>query len=157
MKCSLQKPEHLNIWSEKACSKFIELSADGQTIFTLKKISTGETSLVQLLLNDQDIVPILLEADRNSDGQEVTSAEDRLSVEGFVVIPDGDKNESTDEVNMAPWTDEGYVTEIVSLDNLKIEVGGKPKDDIYKLARDWDIDSDNNATEKFKEINKEGN
>ncbi|XP_023023151.2 protein tudor isoform X2 [Leptinotarsa decemlineata] len=59
-KCSLQKPEGISVWSAEAAAKFSEISAEGQTIFTVKKINVGETSIVQLLLNGEDVSTMLL-------------------------------------------------------------------------------------------------
>ncbi|KAG5895989.1 hypothetical protein JTB14_005095 [Gonioctena quinquepunctata] len=59
-KCSLQKPEGIPTWSPEAAAKFGEISADGQTIFTIKKISTGETSVVQLFIDGEDVTTLLL-------------------------------------------------------------------------------------------------
>lgn len=126
MKCTLQKPEGVTTWSEEAAAKFNELSAEGQTIFGIKKLSTGETSVVQLLLDDEDIVPNL-----------------------FVAT-------STDEDCAAPSTEEGYVTEIESLDDLTIEMAGEPKSTNCKLETVGNKPWHGSATEKFKDINQEG-
>lgn len=128
MKCSLQKPEGITSWSEEASTQFNELSAEGQTIFTIKKLSTGETSVVQLLLNDEEISPKLLDA-----------------------TPAGEIQDC-----VAPSTEEGYVTDIQSLDNLSIEVAGEPKVSGYKLETVEGKPWDGSAAEKFKDINQEG-
>ncbi|XP_048521225.1 maternal protein tudor-like isoform X1 [Dendroctonus ponderosae] len=59
-KCCLQKPDGIPYWTKEAQDKFAELSAEGQTIFELKKISSGETTTVELLLNSENIVPKIL-------------------------------------------------------------------------------------------------
>ncbi|XP_056634538.1 maternal protein tudor-like [Diorhabda sublineata] len=60
IKCSLQKNEGIPTWTPEAAAKFAEISAEGQTIFTVKKISSGETSVVQLYLDDKDVTTMLL-------------------------------------------------------------------------------------------------
>ncbi|XP_045471417.1 maternal protein tudor-like isoform X3 [Harmonia axyridis] len=55
LKCSLHKPERLLSWSPESAKKFVELSADGQTAFTVKKLTTGETSVVELYVNDEEV------------------------------------------------------------------------------------------------------
>ncbi|KAK4880286.1 hypothetical protein RN001_008432 [Aquatica leii] len=54
-KCSLQKPIGLLQWPVLATDKFKEISADGATIFNIEKLSTGETLIVNLLLESEDI------------------------------------------------------------------------------------------------------
>ncbi|KAF5277757.1 hypothetical protein FQR65_LT03737 [Abscondita terminalis] len=54
-KCSLQKPSGVLQWSAKATEQFKEISADGATIFNIDKLSTGETLIVRLLLDSEDI------------------------------------------------------------------------------------------------------
>lgn len=129
MKCGLQKPEGITTWPETAAKKFVELSAEGQTIFTLKKLGTGETSIVQLLLNDDDIVMSIM----------------------------GDSSIGSDSNNDVTSTEEGYVTEIRSLQNLHIEVAGEAKITNCRLdtidGESWNEE----ATTKFKDINQEGN
>ncbi|XP_050306722.1 maternal protein tudor-like isoform X2 [Anthonomus grandis grandis] len=59
-KCCLQKPEGIPYWSKEAQAKFSTLSADGQTIFEMKKVTTGETAVVELLLDGENIMPKIL-------------------------------------------------------------------------------------------------
>ncbi|XP_063903150.1 maternal protein tudor isoform X3 [Zophobas morio] len=59
-KCSLQKPENLTNWGPEMVRKFSEISADGQTTFNVKKLSTGETAVVELLLDGVDVTTLLL-------------------------------------------------------------------------------------------------
>lgn len=59
-KCSLQRPEGLSYWTIQAIDKFNDISANGQTIFTVKKISTGETATVELFIDGKDVVSMLL-------------------------------------------------------------------------------------------------
>ncbi|KAF2901435.1 hypothetical protein ILUMI_04750 [Ignelater luminosus] len=54
-KCSLQKPQGMLQWSANATEEFKNVSADGATVFNIVKFSTGETSLVKLLLDGVDI------------------------------------------------------------------------------------------------------
>lgn len=186
MKCSLQKPEDVTTWSESAAAKFNEISADGQTIFTIKKLSTDETSVVQLFLNEVDVVAKLLETGRavvssTEDEAVPTSTEDDTapsieddtspSTDGELAPPteigSAPPSASTptneivsqsteDSGNMAQSTEEGYVTDVESLENLKIEVAGKPKTDSYKLETVGDKPWDKSATEKFEDVNQEG-
>lgn len=80
LKCSLQKNEGISTWSPEAATKFSDISADGQAIFTVKKISTGETSVVQLLLNGQDVTTMLLPSTEEGLVKEVETLE-KLSIE----------------------------------------------------------------------------
>lgn len=59
-KCSLQKPDGLNIWGPEMVRKFNEISAEGQTTFNVKKVTTGETASVELLLNEVNVIDLLL-------------------------------------------------------------------------------------------------
>lgn len=195
MKCSLQKPEDVTTWSEDATAKFNDISADGQTIFTIKKLSTDETSVVQLFLNEVDIVTKLLETGGtvvsstddeavptstegdtapSTEGDTAPSTEDDTcpSTDGELAPPtengsapptastpptNENVSQSTEESgNMAQSTEEGYVTDVESLENLQIEVAGKPKTDSYKLETVGDKPWDKSATEKFKDVNQEG-
>lgn len=62
-KCSLDKPKGVLQWSPRSNEKFKELSAYGAAIYTINKIKPGETTVVHLLLNGEDIsshlMPIL--------------------------------------------------------------------------------------------------
>lgn len=59
-KCSLQKPPGIDQWTPQAVEKFKEIAADGVTIFNFRKLSTGETAVVELLLDGEDITLQLL-------------------------------------------------------------------------------------------------
>lgn len=59
-KCSLQKPAEVAYWTPQACEKFKEIAADGVTIFNVKKLTTGETAVIDLLLDGQSVSYILL-------------------------------------------------------------------------------------------------
>lgn len=54
-KCSLQKPSGIEQWTPQAAEKFKEIAAEGVTIFNFRKLSTGETAVVELLLEGKDI------------------------------------------------------------------------------------------------------
>lgn len=58
-KCSLELPPHIQEWSKEAHEKFINLSADGATIFLLDVLKEQEKSLVRLTLDGQNVVDIL--------------------------------------------------------------------------------------------------
>lgn len=60
-KCSLQKPANVSVWSDRAIERFREISADGVTIFTVKKLTAGETSIVELYMDGQNVVEQLAE------------------------------------------------------------------------------------------------
>ncbi|KRT85343.1 hypothetical protein AMK59_1500 [Oryctes borbonicus] len=55
LKCSLQKPNGILQWSQAATDKFKEISADGATVFNVNILTPGETSIVQLTHENQDI------------------------------------------------------------------------------------------------------
>ncbi|KAK5646934.1 hypothetical protein RI129_005398 [Pyrocoelia pectoralis] len=59
-KCSLQKPPGILQWSSQATDEFKNISADGVTVFNIDKLSTGETLIVRLLLNSEDVSEKLL-------------------------------------------------------------------------------------------------
>lgn len=60
-KCMLQKPREFGEqWTPQACERFKEIAADGVTIFNVKKLTTGETAVVDLLLNGQSVSYMLL-------------------------------------------------------------------------------------------------
>ncbi|XP_066262033.1 maternal protein tudor isoform X3 [Euwallacea similis] len=59
-KCSLQRPETIPYWTKQAQDKFAEIAADGATTFELNKVTAGETAMVELLLNGENIVPKIL-------------------------------------------------------------------------------------------------
>ncbi|XP_017783204.1 PREDICTED: maternal protein tudor isoform X2 [Nicrophorus vespilloides] len=54
-KCSLQKPPGILEWPIDATDRLNTISADGLAIFNVYKLSQGETSIVQLVLNGEDI------------------------------------------------------------------------------------------------------
>ncbi|XP_063978120.1 maternal protein tudor-like isoform X2 [Diachasmimorpha longicaudata] len=56
---SLKLPEELECWSQEACEKFIELVADGATMFEYEELSEDDPSLIKLSLNGQDVVELL--------------------------------------------------------------------------------------------------
>ncbi|GLV42845.1 tudor [Carabus blaptoides fortunei] len=60
-KCALQKPTNISVWSEATIEKFREISADGVTIFTVKKLAAGETSVVELFMDGQNVMDQLVE------------------------------------------------------------------------------------------------
>lgn len=60
-KCRLQLPPGVKEWSAKACDKFVDLAADGATIFLLDVIKDEETSVVGLTLEDSDVAEQLAE------------------------------------------------------------------------------------------------
>ncbi|KAK0163339.1 hypothetical protein PV327_007031 [Microctonus hyperodae] len=57
--CSLKMPENIQSWSKEACEKFIELVAEGATMFEYKELHGKEPTYVSLEINGQDIVTIL--------------------------------------------------------------------------------------------------
>lgn len=60
IKCSLEKPPGVLQWSPKTSEKFKEISKDGAAEFKVRKITPGETSVVQLLLNGVNVSDQLL-------------------------------------------------------------------------------------------------
>ncbi|CAG9833553.1 unnamed protein product [Diabrotica balteata] len=80
MKCSLQKNDGIPTWTPEAAAKFADISAEGQTIFTVKKISSGETSIVQLFLEDNDVTTMLLPSTEDGRIKEL-EALDNLTIE----------------------------------------------------------------------------
>ncbi|XP_044751082.1 maternal protein tudor-like isoform X3 [Coccinella septempunctata] len=85
LKCSLQKPEGLFNWSPEAAQKFSDISADGQTEFTVKKLTTGETSIVELYVNDEAVSSKLLPTTDNVNVTEIESMSSfSVSKEGVV-------------------------------------------------------------------------
>lgn len=57
MKCCLHKPPNvITQWTESATAKFQEISEEGATIFTVNKLSTGETATVELFVNGSNII-----------------------------------------------------------------------------------------------------
>uniref|UniRef100_A0A6P7FIK6 Uncharacterized protein LOC114328275 isoform X2 n=1 Tax=Diabrotica virgifera virgifera TaxID=50390 RepID=A0A6P7FIK6_DIAVI len=80
MKCSLQKNDGIPTWTPEAAAKFSDISAEGQTIFTVKKISSGETSIVQLFLEDKDVTTMLLPSTEDGHIKEL-EALDNLTIE----------------------------------------------------------------------------
>ncbi|XP_020712473.2 maternal protein tudor-like [Athalia rosae] len=57
--CSLQLPENVEDWSEEASEKFIELVADGATMFQFEILNTDVSTLISLQLDGKDVVDIL--------------------------------------------------------------------------------------------------
>lgn len=58
-KCRLIMPEGITKWSERACKEFVRLSREGAAIFLLDVIDEGETSLVKLTLDGENVTDIL--------------------------------------------------------------------------------------------------
>lgn len=59
-KCSLQRPAGILRWSAQSAEKFKAIAEDGAAIFTVNKIKPREKTVVQLLLNDEDVSVRLL-------------------------------------------------------------------------------------------------
>lgn len=59
-KFSLQKPQGIEQWTPQASEKFREIAADGAAIFEIRQLSTGETGVVELLLDGRDVGQMLL-------------------------------------------------------------------------------------------------
>ncbi|KAJ8954517.1 hypothetical protein NQ318_000749 [Aromia moschata] len=102
-KCSLQRPEGVPYWTPQAVTRFSEISAEGQTIFTVRKISTGETSVVQLLIDGDDVTTML--APTTEDGY-IKGIEDLGSLN---IEKDGESLPESYSLEAMPgttWTDE---------------------------------------------------
>ncbi|XP_057327962.1 maternal protein tudor-like isoform X2 [Microplitis mediator] len=71
--CALEIPDGVECWSLEACEKFIELTAEGQTMFECKELDGQDPTYVSLKLDGQDVVEILAplcaskEADKTED------------------------------------------------------------------------------------------
>lgn len=59
-KCSLQKPDGMTAWGPEMNRKFEEIAAEGLTTFTINKLCTGETAVVELGLNGADVATLIL-------------------------------------------------------------------------------------------------
>ncbi|XP_008556334.1 maternal protein tudor isoform X2 [Microplitis demolitor] len=57
--CALKIPDDVECWSLEACEKFIELTAEGQTMFECKELDGQDPTYVSLKLSGQDVVEIL--------------------------------------------------------------------------------------------------
>lgn len=102
-KCSLQKPDGIPYWTPQAVNKFNEISADGQTIFTVHKISTGETSVVQLLIEGEDVTSMLLPETEDGYVKDIQNLDDLVIEKNGEVLPDRYK---LDPVPGMTWTEE---------------------------------------------------
>ncbi|XP_046422936.1 maternal protein tudor isoform X1 [Neodiprion fabricii] len=60
-KCCLKLPLGVKEWSVNASNKFIDLAADGATIFLLDVIEEGETSVVNLTLDGTNVADQLIQ------------------------------------------------------------------------------------------------
>lgn len=58
--CALKLPDNINCWSKEACEKFIELVADGETVFQYEQLDQNERNYVRLSLNGNDILNVLV-------------------------------------------------------------------------------------------------
>ena len=54
-KCSLQIPSYVSHWPENALENFCELAAEGATIFLMDVLKEGETTIVKLTLENEDV------------------------------------------------------------------------------------------------------
>ena len=54
-KCSLQMPSYISRWPENTFENFSELAADGATIFLMDVLKEGETTIVKLTLDNEDV------------------------------------------------------------------------------------------------------
>ncbi|XP_033209193.1 maternal protein tudor isoform X2 [Belonocnema kinseyi] len=59
-KCSLKLPENINQWPDDAFWQFLQLSADGTTCFAMKVLEEGETALVRLHLDGENVADKLV-------------------------------------------------------------------------------------------------
>ncbi|CAH2002077.1 unnamed protein product [Acanthoscelides obtectus] len=102
-KCALKKPEGLQQWSKRMTAKFAEISAEGQAIFTVKKLSTGETSIVELFLDGKDVSSLLLPE------TETGNVKDFVSLDNFHIEKNGEVLPETyrlEEVSGASWSED---------------------------------------------------
>ncbi|XP_043252575.1 tudor domain-containing 6-like isoform X3 [Colletes gigas] len=58
-KCCLVMPNGITEWSEQACAEFINLAADGATIFLLDVLKEDDTSTVKLTLDGENVTDLL--------------------------------------------------------------------------------------------------
>ncbi|RZB39064.1 maternal protein tudor [Asbolus verrucosus] len=132
-KCSLQKPETLTNWSPEMVKKFSEISADGQTTFNVKKLSTGETASVELLLDGVDVTTMLLPQTedvrvKNFEGLELTlvKGDEELKTKfKLEALPDVVWNEESTK-KFAEINNEGetvFQAEFVSEDTVRLYLG----------------------------------
>ncbi|VEN53167.1 unnamed protein product [Callosobruchus maculatus] len=102
-KCSLKKPTGLQQWSKRMATKFAEISAEGQAIFTVKKLSTGETSVVELVLDGKDVTSLLLPE------TEIGHVKDLVGLDNFHIEKNGEILPDTfrlEEVNGVNWSED---------------------------------------------------
>ncbi|XP_024937429.1 maternal protein tudor isoform X2 [Cephus cinctus] len=57
--CALRIPEDIKCWSKEACDKFVELVADGATMFQFEILDDEEPTHITLSLKGKDVVDIL--------------------------------------------------------------------------------------------------
>ncbi|CAH0557520.1 unnamed protein product [Brassicogethes aeneus] len=101
-KCSLQRPEGVDEWSQEATDKFNEIAADGQTIFTIRKISTGETSLVEMFADGANILHALVPVTEEGYLRNFENANSFAIEKNGHILPDKFRLES----DGASWSDE---------------------------------------------------
>lgn len=108
--------------------------------------------MLQLLLDDEDVMN-LLEAGSSKEVDKASFPEESHEHASTEFTEGSDITPPVEETNVAQSTEEGYVTDVESLNNLKIGVAGKHKADNYKHETVGDKPWEESATEKFKEIN----
>lgn len=64
-RCALEKPQHITVWSEKACDKFKELAAEGATMFQFETLDESDPMHVRLSLNGTNVIELLQIEDKN--------------------------------------------------------------------------------------------
>lgn len=92
-KCQLALPEDVETWSQEANEKFVELAAEGVTMFQFEILDDKDPTTITLYLNGTDVVDIL----KPLCGRKDSSAEEKNDIEVKREIED--VQEATKETN----------------------------------------------------------
>lgn len=109
-KCSLKKPENVTEWSQAAVEAFSEIAADGQTIFTVQKITTGETSVVDLFVNGENVLNCLVPTTEEGIIRNYISASEFQIEKNGVLLLEKFKIKNPSEVSWSEESEEYFKT-----------------------------------------------
>lgn len=92
--CELRLPETVTEWSRQAEEKFAELTDDGRVVLTVKVISLGRKSIIDLFIDGNSISDILkdhcVKPDANQQRKEVINVDTCNDSNVAEIKPDGD-------------------------------------------------------------------
>lgn len=124
-RCTLEKPNDIVTWSEKACDKFKELAAEGATMFQFEILDEDDPMHVRLSLNGTNVIDLLSECENIPEVGEVIETEikniifDSLEKQEIIYREHHQViNDDKEISNLSKETQEPVFTQLLVVDNL---------------------------------------